>query len=152
MTSNTDERLIQDCECLIECDGKASLGGGEICRADRLRTLRELNAPLNTDGAAQGEWEDSASGAIVKVVSEGQFLVDKGFHVGREVRMADARYVTELERKAQMADVLAKALEAIASLDHVELRAHGFSVGDKAIGLARAALAQYHAATEEATR
>jgi hypothetical protein len=57
--SGDNESGLQDCECLIECDGKGSLGGGERCRAERLRLLRELNAVMvkpDNESGEQAEW------------------------------------------------------------------------------------------------
>mgnify|MGYP001605455159 CR=1 FL=1 len=61
----------------------------------------------------QAKWEDSDSGAIVMVIAEGKFLVDKGFSVGREVRMADAEYLNTLEAQAALAGELVAALIGI---------------------------------------
>jgi hypothetical protein len=51
------------------------------------------------------------------------------------------KVVAALEAEAAKASRWREALERIAELDHVEMRAHGLSVGDKALHIADAALA-----------
>ncbi len=97
----------------------------------------------NTDGAAQGEawaydrWED-----VCDFWRTGQ----PGSLNGKQ-EVAD--YLNELERKAQMADVLAQALErlelAMPIVDGAKTAAFG-----RWHAIIRAALAQFHAATGEA--
>ncbi len=108
----------------------------------------------NTDGAAQGEWHGD----------DDRLTAPDGvsFHVPHPDDMNLAFYLNDHiiadHRKAQVADVLVKALERIIDDCHQEDDC-GYCPGwwikhafDCPMPQAVAALAQYHAATEEATR
>ncbi len=115
----------------------------------------------NTAGAAQGEWhvEPSAYDHSERVRKEGEH----GYTVWLGVGTKLARELNELERKAQMADVLAKALdnmlrwEADVDMEIPNDELLPFYLGhakdwNLLLDAGRAALAQFHAVTEEATR
>ncbi len=96
---------------------------------------------INTDSAAQGEWVKHIGklGATYLDTPEYIYVRMPGFLVDRII--AD-------HRKAQMVDVLAKALEDMA----VESNRGKLRPALWYMGHARAALAQFHDATEETTK
>ncbi len=101
----------------------------------------------NTDGAAQGDW-------IADYGEEGYIITDgiETFGVNHNYGRPD-RLVAILRadhRKAQTAGMLAKALEALRAL-HDGVKPYRNSASE-VLRMADAALAQFHAATEEATR
>ena len=100
----------------------------------------------NTDGAAQGEaWTKRA-------VPYGNFtywsVVCDSRYVAQSLAESDCDRIIADHRKAQTADVLVKALE---ELNEFAMALAG-AAGLKQRHIIRAALAQFHAATEEATR
>ncbi len=101
----------------------------------------------NTDGAAQGEWEWQRHDEVWSCGNCGELwkahaLADCPKCTSPMQRTKDLAD----HRKAQLVDVLAKALELISNPDRTVYP------GGSYWELARAALAQFRAATEEATR
>ena len=111
----------------------------------------------NTDGAAQGEaWRKSPmgwNGGMVWSLSQGKDELDSDRFIGIIFETADVNAIIADHRKAQMADVLAKALEDLRDVQNGPPLARKSDVDawEAAYALANAALAQFHAATEEVT-
>ncbi len=103
----------------------------------------------NTDGAAQGEWEYGSSWIQGRLAYD-LWERDPDRHIATVFSESDVTSIIADHRKAQMADVLAKALESNVRLSHLKTFPHVKPT--KWEQMALDALATDHAATEEATR